>query len=131
MISEEPKKAVIRLKETKKSETVAMLSGEYCKIGNSYNISFSYDNADFLLGISDDTFTISRTGDESYTLLLEKNVEHNVEIGTKFGPINCSVVPSIMKYKLLKNGLEAIIKYKLKHPGDSLDIGMFISCTEE
>lgn len=131
MNSDAPKKAIIKLKDTKNGSPIILTTGEYAKVGNSYNISFNYDNADFLIGLSDEVFSISRTGEESYTLLLEKDKEHEMEIATKFGSLSYSVVPKELRYKVLRNGIDAAIKYVLNDPEGSIDINMFISCKDE
>lgn len=120
--------AVIKIKDRKNGAVAILATGEYSCIGNSWNLSFSYDNAQFTIGLSEGTVTVSRIGEESYTLFLEKGKTHPMIMSTPFGNIEYSVTPKSIKVNSLPNGIEASFRYDISPSNDGKPVSMYISC---
>lgn len=124
------KNATIRLKDSINGETVMMTTGTVSKYGNCWNIIYEDNNGSFAISVSDGIISLSRLGDENYTLIFEKDKEHKFRIQTQFGFLNVWLFPKLVSFLEKDQGLDIGLEYDLRsESGEKQEFKLYMNCT--
>ena len=60
----------IRIKEGPDEEPILITRGSVLRVGNSWNVRYGGDDGSFVIGVSDGIITVTREGEEGYSIML-------------------------------------------------------------
>lgn len=87
---------------------------ELTRVGESITIYVDDPSGNMIIGISEGILTLTKTGEQNYTLVLEKGISRPLEVHTQFGIITAELIPLNVLIKDSVNELKVYLKYKIK-----------------
>ena len=107
-------KAKIYLYSSPSEENYSLITeGEVSRLGDSITMSYSDTSGNTIIGISKGIVSLITNGELSYTLTLEENVPHPLEINTQFGPIQATLIPLKVSIKDSTDKIDVNLKYQI------------------
>lgn len=120
--------ARITIRETENGEPVLVTTGSVVKLGGSINLSYDSEDGSFIIGISDGIVTITRQGEQEYTLMLCEGRDYAFSISTPYGDIPMRVRPLSVAFDDNRDGLSVRLSYDLIGGDMKERFGLFLDC---
>lgn len=92
------KKVTVFIRDKLSESPVLVTEGTLTRLGNSYNIRYSDEEAVYTIGVSDKMITITREGEEDYTLILQEGKEYLFSVSSPYGDIPMSALPERTRF---------------------------------
>lgn len=118
----------IRIKEGPDEEPILITRGSVLRVGNSWNVRYGGDDGSFVIGVSDGIITVTREGEEGYSIMLCEGRDHSFDITTPFGDIPMKVIPDRVYFEERENGLGIELRYTLTDGQEEHSFGLFLDC---
>ena len=125
------KTARLTIRESADGEPVLVTTGKIVRIGNSLNLTYGDAETAFVIGISDGMVSISRQGEEDYSLVLCEGKEYAFDISSPYGVIPMRVVPKLVEFDETAAGLSVRLAYDLVGGDERQSFGLFLDCVYE
>lgn len=126
------KTARITIRETEDGEPVLVTTGKVARLGDSLNLTYGDGDGAFVIGVSEGLVSITRQGEEDYSLVLCEGKERVFEISSPYGKIPMKVVPKLVELHEKPNGLSVRLAYDLVGGEDLREsFGLFLECVYE
>lgn len=87
--------------------------GKVNRLGESVSLYFDDVQGNTIIGISQGIVTLTRTGEQNYTLVLEENNPHPLEIRTQYGTITALLMPHKVLFKDNGEQIKVFLKYEI------------------
>ena len=110
--------ANIKLSEGKNKESVFFTQGTVKKENDSFYIEYELDNNRYIIGISGGIITITRTAEESYTMVFQKGQAHSFDMAMPFGSLRMLLTPSKADFESSDSGINLALCYSLSLHGE-------------
>lgn len=126
------KTARITIRESENGEPVLVTTGKVTRIGDSLNLTYGDENGAFVIGVSEGLVSITRQGEEDYSIVLCEGKEYVFEISSPYGNIPMKVVPKLVVLDDRTDGLSVRLAYDLVSGEDMREsFGLFLECVYE
>ncbi len=120
--------ATIILRERATDDPVLVTQGCVERMGNSWNVRYNDGEAAYIVGISDGMVTVTREGEEDYTVVLCEGKEYSFDVETPYGSLTMTVIPKIVKSRADECGLSVRLAYELAAGGASRKFRLLLDC---
>lgn len=126
------KLAKILIRYSEDGEPVIVTSGKIAKLGNTVSLSYEDDGNEFIIGISEGVVSVSRGGDDDYSLILCEGKDYSFSIHSQYGDIPLRVVTKFVRVSERDDGLSVNLAYDLLGiEGMSQSFALFVDCIYE
>ncbi len=120
--------ATITLREKATEEPTLVTQGIVDHIGNSWSVRYHDGEAFYTIGISEGLVSITRDGEEDYSLILSEGKEHSFNILSPYGDIPLTVIPRLVRSSSTEQGLSIKLSYEIVSGGLSRKFRLYINC---
>lgn len=124
--------ALIKMKDHNNEDSVIITDGYVRNENDAFYIEYKTESDEFVIGICDDIVTISKLGNESYTMVLKQDDTRTFGVQTAYGSLEMCITPTLIKYEATETGLKLLTKYKIYPPQSDEEAVKFeldINCT--
>ena len=125
------KTARLTIRERENGEPVLVTVGKVARIGNSINLTYGDAATAFVIGISDGMVSVTRQGEEDYSLVLCEGKEYAFDISSPYGDIPMRVIPKLVDFTETDKGLSVRLAYDLAGGDEKQSFGLFLDCVYE
>ena len=122
------KRATITLREKATESPVLVTEGTVVRIGDTWNVRYRDKEARYTIGVSEGMVTITREGEEDYTLILQEGKMHSFDITSPFGELPLTVTPKAVKTNVSDNGLKVRVAYEISSGDVSKKFRLYLDC---
>ncbi len=122
------KKVTVFIRDKLTEPPILVTEGTLTKIGNSYNIRYRDDDSFYTIGISDKMITVTREGEEDYTLILQEGQEYRFNVSSPFGDIPMTALPERARFEDKKETFSLRLIYTINGGGHKQKFRLYIDC---
>ena len=122
------KKTTVFIRDKLTAPPVLVSEGSISRIGKSYNIRYRDGDAAYTIGVSDKMVTITREGEEDYTLILQEGKEYFFDVSSPFGDIPMSAMPERAQYEDNGDVFSLRLIYTIRGGGRKQKFRLYVDC---
>ncbi len=122
------KKTTVFIRDKLTAPPVLVTEGSISHIGNSYNIRYRDGDSMYTIGVSEKMVTVTREGEEDYTLILQEGEEYRFNISSPYGDIPMTALPERARYEDKGDIFSLRLIYTVSGGGRKQKFRLYVDC---